>query len=246
MASVLRSVFLKTITIFGLVLLGASVYPILLAGWDDPLEYVSWFLYGCFVFVMLLRASRLESRNQTLELFFLALFFFGLMGEVLRTWFFAASHLQLGATIKIGLVRGIYAFRVVAVLSLFVSTLYLSGWSFRRSSRVVPILVALALSVAWILPISSEVRQWNGLYQLGVEELFQSALIFFTVLSLVARVSLTLYMPEKGRWYAELLLGFGVACWIGLLYGNPLLFLPPLVLSIFLFLRMAGDFYRGI
>lgn len=245
MAAPLRSWFLKLLSILGLLILVSAIYPAIIAGWEDPLEFISWLLCGGIVVTMLIRTQKIESRTRTLDIFFMALFFFGLMGELLRPWFLAATQLQLGAGFRVGLVRALYSFRILSLLSLFTSTLYLCGWSFRRTSRVVPVLVILALSVAWILPISSEVRQWNGLYQLGVEDLFQSSLIFFVVLSVVARLGLTLYMPERGRWYVEVLLGIGAFCWIGLLYGNPLLFMPPLAVLFSLYLRLTGSFLHS-
>lgn len=236
-----------------LILLNALVFVLLaltLALWvrhrfEDLPAFLGLFLTGVFALVMQVRARRIEAKTRSLELFFLGLFYFGLSFEVLRLWYLAASPFHLGAAFKVGLVRALHFFRALSALSFFVSSLFFCGWGYRRSSRIVPTLVALSLAVAGTLPVSSEHTGADGLYRVVTEDLFRVSLAFFVGVGLAARLAISLHLPEKGRWEWELLLAASVLCWFAVLYWDPLLAVAPLSVSGYLYTYLSSGHYRG-
>jgi hypothetical protein len=245
MSKPLRIRFLYFLVVENLITLLISLIPMYLMIGQRPVEMAGLLLLGVFSWVTTLKLSRLEEKTKALEVLFLVLFFWGLSGELFRVWFFVSETYQWGQSINILFLRLIYALRSFSLLSFFVSSLFLTGWGFRRTSRIIPFLLMVSLLMAWAIPISSEFTQANGLYAVGIEDLFQTAVVFFTVLSMGARWIIVFQNPQRGTRKAELLLGVIMLLWYGILYWQVWVVVAPFGIAVSFFWNWQVEFYRG-
>ncbi len=150
--------------------------------WNE-LSIVLFYLIG---FVAFLRFKVLFRKTGSSELFFASIFIFSLLFEVFRFGDFFVRFLGWPQTVSLFFAKSVYFGRILGLLALFFSSLYILQMNYQKYNILVGIIALVSFALTMYVSFDTQTVLTDGLFKLGDE---QGLFILLTSLKLLTIVN---------------------------------------------------------
>lgn len=176
---------------------------------------VGGLLAGVATLLGQIKLVRLRLYRRSLELVFFSMFLLCAGAEVLRLWVLALS--ESAPALALAIFRAILALRLSGATASVASALYRAGWKYRHPGLLCVFLLGLGVLTSWSLPVNTNRLLEAGVFEVGEEGLFVSALVFFSCLGWLTRWLAWVEHPALLQLVEELLHGVVLGSWLAMM-----------------------------